>query len=384
MAFAPGDLVGEGQVGNRKQYHYKTKEKVKLNFSFHSAAYEKISDIYKNRMIDVYFQKGHEVNVNAMLDGVKAALDYNTTWFNDYPHQQIRIIEFPHTEGEYSATLMANNIPSSEIQFTINTEAMKEDINLPFYVMAHELTHEWFGNKTMPADALGAKMLTESITEYISLRIYENSFGAEMTNNFLSLQHQRYLRGRVEETNEEHPLYRVRPEQQYIAYGKGAIAFNTLAHYIGAEKLNAALKKYLNQFENQTEFYATSLDFLAILRETTPKEFQYLITDYFEKITFCKTNVENNKTKKKPNGSFDLSFDLSMKKYRAGEEETSLPLTDFIELGFYNSAGDLVKTERVLVEKEMSSYRFEVEEEITNVVVDPNLLLITKDATRAD
>ncbi len=376
MAFAPGDLLNEKLIGNRKQYNYKAKEKVKLNFSFHSAAFEQITESYKNRQIEVYFQKGHDTNIKAMIDGVKAALDYNRTWFNEYPHEVIRIIEFPHTEHDYSATLMANNIPSSEIQFTINAEAMKEDINLPFYVMGHELTHEWFGNKTMPADALGSKMLTESITEYISLRIYEKAFGKEMANNFLNMQHKRYLRGRVKEQKEEHPLYRVRPEQQYIAYGKGAIAFNTLAHYIGTEKVNAVLKEYLNQYENRSDQYPTSIDFLNLLRDATPLEYQYLIKDYFETITFCKNTVEQLSSKPLSTGKHSLSFDLTMKKYRAGGEEHSLPLKDFVELGFYNKTRSLIQVERVLVEKELTKLEFEVGQEVTKILVDPNDLLL--------
>ena len=89
-------------------------------------------------------------------------------------------------------------------------------------VQAHELTHQWWGNQVVPADALGAKMLTESIAEYISLRIYERYFGQEKALHFLSLQRKRYLEGRTTETGKENPLYLVQPEQEYIAYGKGA------------------------------------------------------------------------------------------------------------------------------------------------------------------
>ncbi|MBK8652617.1 MAG: hypothetical protein IPN20_01495 [Haliscomenobacter sp.] len=72
-------------------------------------------------------------------------------------------------------------------------------------MQAHELTHQWWGNQVVPADALGAKMLTESIAEYISLRIYERYFGQEKALHFLSLQRKRYLEGRTTETGKENP-----------------------------------------------------------------------------------------------------------------------------------------------------------------------------------
>src|SRR6056297_3028423 len=126
-----------------------------------------------------------------MLEGLKASLDYNSKLFGCYPYNQIRIIEFPHTEESFSATLKSNNIPASEVLF---------------YVVAHELTHEWFGNQVMPADAEGANMLTESITEYITLSIYTEHFGEAAAKRFLNAQYRRYNRGRKKENGKEPPL----------------------------------------------------------------------------------------------------------------------------------------------------------------------------------
>jgi len=204
-------------------------------------------------------------------------LDYNTKWFGQYPYREIRIIEFPHTEENYSATLMANNIPASEVLFNINAETMSEKFNLPFYVMAHELTHEWFGNQVIPADAEGAKMLTESITEYLTLCIYREHFGEKLADKFLETQHKRYHRGRKNEQGEEPPLNKVLAHQEYIAYGKGAIAFNGIANSIGRDKLNSILKNYLLKYKSQFNYYPTTNDFIQLLKKNTNKEDHHLI-----------------------------------------------------------------------------------------------------------
>ncbi|MBL0052998.1 MAG: hypothetical protein IPP29_16560 [Bacteroidetes bacterium] len=97
-------------------------------------------------------------------------------------------------------------------------------MDLSFYVAAHELSHHWWGNQVSPADALGATMITESMAEYITAKIYEKKYGKQGALKFLKIQRIRYLSGRANETEQEPPLYLVNPEQSYISYGKGAIA----------------------------------------------------------------------------------------------------------------------------------------------------------------
>ena len=278
IAIAPGELIYQTKDNERNYYTYTTPKPVKINFSFHSGKYRLLEERYKNINVQLFYTKGHHYNTALMMEGLKAAIDFNTKWFGEYPYTQIRIIEFPHTEESYSATLTSNNIPASEIIFNINSEAMGEKVNLPFYVMAHELTHEWFGNQLMPAGAEGAKMLTESITEYITLAIYRNSLGEEMANKFLDAQYNRYHRGKKREKGEERPLYKVLSQQEYIAYGKGAIALNTIADVIGKDKFHSLLQQFLIQYKSQTQHYPTTMDFIALLKDNTNAE-EYAVVE---------------------------------------------------------------------------------------------------------
>lgn len=379
IAIAPGDLIAEkGGENGRNYYHYKTPKKVKFNFSFHSANYKKWGEVYKDIDIAVFHHPNHTNNIEKMVSGLKAAIDYNLKYFNAYPFKNIRVVEYPHTAEGYSATLMANNIPTSEIQFIINTEAMKDKIDMPFYVMAHELTHQWFGNDVMPADALGAKMLTESITEYISLQIYKQAFGQQALNNFLQLQHKRYLRGRAKEAKKEHALYRVKSEQQYIAYGKGATVFHTLSHYLGEEKLNGVLKAYLMQYKNRTDTYPTSLDFIAMLQEATDESFHYLIDDFFKTKTFYDNSIDEVKYTTGENGQQQLIIAFTINKYQNDELLADGTFQEDIEIGFFNENKEVVHIEKVKVGNKANRVTLELGDKIQSVVLDPNYLYIDK------
>lgn len=264
---APGNLISKKEKDERVFLEYKTEHPVKFNFSFHSSNFEIKTDTYNNVQIEVFHNPGHDNNnINHMIEGAKAALDYNSSIFGEYPYNHFRIIEFPHTEESFAATLTTNNIPSSEKLFIINTEAMQEKTNLPYYVMVHELTHEWFGNQVMPAAAEGGKMLTESITEFITLQIYRQNLGQEKAKLFLDTQRKRYERGRNSEKSEESPLYKVKSKQQYIAYAKGAIVLDKISNIIGTSNMNHALRKYLDTYKSQTSKYPISTDFIEILK----------------------------------------------------------------------------------------------------------------------
>ncbi len=272
IPIAPGDLIAEEEIEGRVIYTYKTPNPVKIFFSFHSADYEIIHAEHKGVGLDVYFKPNHEHNLDMMITGLKASLDYNTKLFGPYPYKQIRVIEFPLTEESFTATLTSNNVPSSEILFNVNPVAMEEKLNLPFYVMAHEVTHEWFGNQLMPAAAEGAKMLTESITEYLTLCIYRASLGEEMANKFLETQLKRYERGKKREKGQENPLYKVQSHQQYIAYGKGAAVLDRIAKLIGRDKFNGILAEFLETYRLRGAPYPTSEDFIALLEQDATVE----------------------------------------------------------------------------------------------------------------
>ncbi|MBB6324560.1 ABC-2 type transport system permease protein [Algoriphagus iocasae] len=370
-AIAPGTLLNHWTENSRNYFHYKTEQKVKFAFAFNSGLFSVSKSNHKGVSLEIYHDKDHTYNLKDMADGLKASLDYNTQFFGPYHYAEIRTVEFPLTEGTY-ASVMSNAIPTSEVRFVLRNEDAINKINLSFYVQAHELTHQWWGNQIVPAAALGAKMLTESITEYISLRIYEKEFGHEKALHFLSLQRQRYLKGRTKDGGKESPLTLVRTDQEYIAYGKGAIAFNTLQYYVGEEKLNKVLYDFLLEYRFRTDQYPTSLDLIAYLKSSLPHQFHYIIYDMMETVTFYDNKISD--IKELPNNQLEISY--SMQRMDSSPENEQDASEVFLTFGQYDADGNLLHLEKVKARTGENRTTFYKKEGATSILLDPFLHFI--------
>ncbi|MEO1655148.1 MAG: M1 family aminopeptidase, partial [Bacteroidota bacterium] len=281
-ALAPGSLIRSWKEDDRNYFQYKSDIPLKFSFGFLSARYDSVRLKKKAYEIELWHHPAHRAQISAMQEGVLAALEYNEAYFGPYPFSIIRVVEFPNSEGSFG-TAFGNLLPISEARFVIAPSQDSLQIHLPFYVPAHEICHQWWGNQLLPAAAPGALFLTESICEYLSLNIYRRQYGTQAALVFLKKQQDRYWQGKKWDTESATPLSRVSREQSYLAYGKGAVALHTLAHYWGEDQLNRALKTFLDQYKNQSSPYPLAQDLINELKESCPDRLLYILEDYFEK-----------------------------------------------------------------------------------------------------
>ncbi|MCH3881991.1 MULTISPECIES: ABC transporter permease/M1 family aminopeptidase [Tenacibaculum] len=320
IAIAPGYLQKEWTKDGRRYFHYKMDSKILNFFAFNSASYEVKKDKWNDVNLEIYYQKGHEFNLDRMFKGIKASLDYSSNNFSPYQHKQVRIIEFPRTGGSFAQSF-PNTIPFSEaVGFIADVDDSDEGgVDYPFAITVHELAHQWFAHQVIGADVLGATMMSESMSEYVSLKVLEKEYGKGKMRKFLKKALDGYLMQRTLERKRENALM-YNDGQGYIHYQKGSMVLYAMSDYLGEENFNNAIKKYVNKVKFQDAPYTTSIDMVNHIKEVTPDSLQYLIKDMFETITLYRNRVVDVKSTELDNGKYQVDIDFEVSKYRNDEK----------------------------------------------------------------
>lgn len=363
IAIAPGYLQKEWVEEDRAYFHYKMDKKILNFYAFNSAVYEVYEDKWNEVDIQVFYHKPHDYNLERMVNATKKALSYYSENFSPYQFNQLRILEFPLTSGSFAQSF-ANTVPYSEaIGFIAKVDdENKESVDYPFSVTAHEVAHQWWAHQVIGANVRGATLLSESMSEYSSLKVLEKEYGAEQMRIFLKDALDKYLRGRRFESQKELPLM-LNENQQYIHYNKGSLVLYAMSDYLGEEKMNSILETYIDQVAFQEPPYTTSVEFVDLLRENTPDSLQYLVKDMFESITLYDNKVTRASYKSLKDGKYEVTLNADVLKYRSSEkgekefinsagenlkvkteeeELKSLPLKDYIEVGVFGETDETI------------------------------------------
>ncbi|NQZ22608.1 MAG: hypothetical protein HRT53_11180 [Colwellia sp.] len=334
QAIAPGYLVKEWQQGKRSYFHYKMDKPMMNYYAYLSADYEVKRDSWHGIDIEVYYHKAHDYNVDRMITSAKDSLAYYSEAFGEYQYRQLRILEFPSYKT--SATAYPNTIGFSEsIGFVVDTTDTQK-IDLPYYVTAHEVAHQWWAHQVMAADAQGGTMLVETLAQYSALLVMEKKYGKHQLRKFLKYELDKYLRGRTKDAEGELPLYKVE-DQPYIHYRKGALVMYALRDYVGEQTVNRALKRLIKIHTFKSTPYALSTDFIGYLKEAVGAEHHALIADLFEKITFFDMKVSKSEVSELADGRFKVTLAVEVAKYYedAIGNKTEVPFNFSVDIGLF-------------------------------------------------
>ncbi|MES2152941.1 MAG: M1 family aminopeptidase [Pseudomonadota bacterium] len=356
LAIAPGTLEKEWLESGRRYFHYKMDKPILNFYAFQSGRYEVRHDRWQDVTIDIYYHPGHDYNLDRMVKGVKASLDYCAANFSPYQHKTLRIVEFPRYAA--FAQSFPNTIPFSEgLGFIAKVDDKNpKDIDYPYYITAHEVAHQWWGHQLVGADTRGGTVLSETLAEYTALMVMKKAVGPARMRRFLRYDLDGYLMGRARENRKELPLAQ-NEDQPYIHYRKGSLAMYQLQDAIGEDKVNQVLHELLARYAFQGAPYPGVTTLIEALRKVMPPAQAYLIDDLFESIVLYENRATWASARKRADGKYDVTLAVSASKVRAGDlgEEKDVPLRDLIEFGVDDKDGNPLLRERRLVErKEMT------------------------------
>ena len=86
IAIAPGYLQKQWQENGRNYFHYKMDQKMLNFYAFNSARYEVKREQWNDINLEIYYHKGHEYNLDRMMEALKKSLAYYGENFGSYQH----------------------------------------------------------------------------------------------------------------------------------------------------------------------------------------------------------------------------------------------------------------------------------------------------------
>lgn len=385
-AITLGRLEREWVEGDRRFFHYRMEAPTRNLYPILSAEYSVARDRWNDVDIEVFHHPTHSRNVERMIEAIRDSLEVYGEAFGPYPFTHVRIAEFPAYHPYAQA--FAGTIPFSEAMGFV-ADVKPGDIDMPYYVTAHEMAHMWWGHVVSAANTQGDGFIHETLAQYSALRVMERKVGEEKIRRFLKYELDRYLAGRADDPEGELPLYRVE-KQQYIHYRKGSLVMYALRDYLGTEVVDRSLRRLVDLRGFSSEPYATSTDFLAILKEEAGPEHHGLIEDLFERITLYDLELVEGEVEELPDGRFEVRIEVEATKlYAQGDgTESRAPFDLPVDIGLFAespaddafTADDVIYLEKMRVDDGRSTLTLRVDRRPEVVGIDPYNKLIDRDS----
>jgi hypothetical protein len=381
IAIAPGSLQKEWQEGERHYFQYQLDSPSLKFFTFNSARYDVARDNWNDVDIEIYYHKPHDVNVHRMINSIKKTLAYGSENFSPYTHKQARIIEFPRF-ATFAQSFVGTMLCSESAGFIADIRD-EEKIDMVFYIIAHEIGHQWWAHQVTGAGVQGETFLSETLAQYTALMVMEQEYGREKMHKYLRYEMDKYLRSRGRESKKEMPLSR-NENQGYIHYNKGGVTMYALRDYIGEDKVNLALRRFVKAHAYSNPPYPTSIDLMNEFRAVTPDSLQSLLHDMFESITLFSNRIVDASYRKLENGQYLLYLTVESKKFRADSigVETEIPVNDWIDIGVYAKGSKERSKPIYFVRQKIDQSKLELkivlDSEPGRAGIDPNFLLIDR------
>lgn len=386
IAVAPGYQVREVvEEDGRRTYTYEMDAPIWPFFSFVSAEYDVARDSHEGVAIEVYYDPKHGDNIESMIRGTKKSLDYFNREFSAYQYRQFRILEFPRYAS--FAQSFPNTIPFSEAIGFVADLTDEHALDLVFYVTAHELAHQWWAHQVVGAAQQGMTVIVETLAQYSALMVMQQEYGKDKMRRFLRYELDAYLNARGGELIEELPLM-LSENQPYIHYRKGSLVMYALQDLVGEDKVNLALRRFIEKYAYSNGPFPTAADLVAQFRAVAEPQHQDLITDLFEKITLYDFSVGES-TVVKVGDEWEVSFTVNAAKFYAdgaGREEAA-PLDLTLDVAVFPAASETLQDyqlptpltfARQIIRTGENNVTLRVSEEPSRVGVDPYNKLIDR------
>ena len=332
IAVAPGALRRtwtEGG-GGRRYFEYATDGPIGGEWSFASARYAVREARWNDVAIRILHHPGHTEHLDRWVRSIKASLDYYAAQYGPYRYRHLTVLEIPG-DG-VGAHADASMITHGEGITLLRPRDDARSLDLPFAVIAHEMAHQW----VVPiAFVEGAPVVAESVAWYQAMLVVEHAKGEAQLRRVLSWMRQPYPHAPIRRGE---PL--LRGLDPYMSYRRGPFALYALNQYVGADRVNGALRRLVETHRQAGAPPATTLDLYRELVAVTPDSMRYLLHDLFEVNTYWVLATETVRADSTAAGAWRVTLDVRARKmvYDSAGVETEVPMDEWVPIGVFGPA----------------------------------------------
>lgn len=237
-----GSLIETIDVGNGyKTWHWSLQQSIPTYLaSVAVGAYELVEGIYEglqaNIPITIYTRPADTGKVEGSFQNLHQVMQFFEASFDPYPWERIG-----YTGTAIGAMEHVTNIayPHSAINGNLSSE----------YLMAHEISHMWFGNKVTCSSA-EEMWLNEGWATFCHHYYRKQIYGYDNYLGMMKENHYEVLKNTHIIDNGYHPLNNIPTQYTYgsTVYKKGASVVHSLMNYLGEDVFHEAVKAYLEAF----------------------------------------------------------------------------------------------------------------------------------------
>ncbi len=274
-AIAQGALVKQWAEGDRRFFHYQTKQPIRAIPTWVSVPFDKISTQSADTTLNVFTPTlGEAANIN--LKAMKDTLEWFATNITPYKHSQLSSIAMPEFGGTGYA-LPSITFIGHKVGF-LSKPSESAGFDQRYRRSVHETAHQWFGHDIGNGVPDERVFLIESLTKYIELVVIEKHYGIDAMRSLVEYEQERYKQRRRADFSEQLAL--IDAIQSYDQYSRATLVFSKLREQIGDEPIIKALQHLWKKhaYPNKP---ATSLDFVRYLKNNSPLDQHSLIEQLF-------------------------------------------------------------------------------------------------------
>ncbi|KGQ19254.1 putative membrane protein [Lysobacter dokdonensis DS-58] len=380
-AIAPGALRRSWRENGRRYFEYASNAPIREDVQFFSGDYA----VHRTRCngvgVEVVHHPTHTGIVADMARSACASLARYTQLFGPYPHRTMRIVE--NAARDIGAHAEPGLVDYGDGFSLLNPAGEPDGLNLVFAVTAHEVAHQWWGQKLAPARVEGAGLLVESLATYSATQVMESTLGPDQLQGYLDMMRGEY---QVPRSRASPPL--LRATEQFLNYRKGPLAIYALSQYIGRDNVNLALRRLLASHPPGHTPRATTLDLYREFEAVTPAQYRPLLHDLFAANTYWELSATQAKARKVGEG-WQVTVDLRARKLLVDDagEEIDRSLDEWIEIGVFPGEAGKQENGEVIPGKAMSLQKHRISKATQTITVtvpnepgyvgiDPRALLV--------